>query len=124
MVTHRNIVYEVINEERDYQDSKWNEDTTASGGKHSNTEFLVYIRDYVEQALHYASRNSEQKVLPFTQDALRKIAALAVAAMEQNGVINRTHAPPTDSLSVINLDFVVHVHTDGQVKANQDDQNI
>lgn len=88
-MTPRGIVYEAINGERDYQ-RKWEDPvTTDSGGKHSNVEFLVYIRDYVEEALHFASRNPDPAAVPVCQHNLRKIAALAVAAMEQNGVLIR-----------------------------------
>lgn len=82
-------VYAAIDGERDYQ-RKWEDPAnTTSGGRHSNVEFLVYIRDYVEEALHFASRNSDPKAIEFTIHSMRKIGALAVAAMEQNGVIKR-----------------------------------
>jgi hypothetical protein len=77
--------FQAIDQERDYQILRW-ATSEAEGINHSNVEFLVYIQDYVQEALHFASRNNEQDVTPFTQDSLRKIAALAVAAMEQNGV--------------------------------------
>lgn len=79
-MTPRGEVYEVINGERDHQERKW-----PAPDIHSNVEWLVYIRDYVEESLHFASRNGDPMVLEQTQTALRKIAALAVAAMEQNG---------------------------------------
>jgi hypothetical protein len=88
--TPRADVYAAIDGERDYQ-KKWdNPDVTTSGGRHSNVEFLAYIRDYVEEALHFASRNPDPQALPVCQNNLRKIAALAVAAMEQNGVLRRS----------------------------------
>jgi hypothetical protein len=85
----RVVVYQAIDGERRYQ-KKWeNPALTDSGGKHSNVEFLVYIRDYVEEALHYATRNPDPAAHVFTRHSLRKIGALAVAAMEQNGVEER-----------------------------------
>jgi len=82
-------VYAAIDGERDYQ-KKWeNPDLTDSGGRHSNLEFLVYIRDYVEEALHVSTRDPDPVAREFTTHSLRKIAALAVAAMEQNGVLPR-----------------------------------
>lgn len=82
-------VYAAIDGERDYQ-RKWEDPTlTDSGGRHTNVEFLVYIRDYVEEALHFASREPDPKAVMFCTSSLRKIAALAVAAMEQNGVLRR-----------------------------------
>lgn len=85
----REEVYVAIDGERDYQDKRWNSSTTESGGRHSNVEFLVYIRDYVEEALHFASRNPDPAAVDFTRHSLRKIAALGVAALEQNGVLPR-----------------------------------
>jgi hypothetical protein len=82
-------VYAAIDTERDYQ-KKWEDPAvTTSGGIHSNVEFLVYMRDYVEEALHYASRNPDPVAGVFTQHSIRKIGALAVAAMEQNGAVKR-----------------------------------
>ena len=88
-MSNRAEVYAVIDEERTYQSERWNSKTTTSGGIHSNTEFLVYIKDYVEEALHYACRNPDPDATRFSQHNLRKIAALAVAAMEQNGIKRR-----------------------------------
>ncbi len=88
-MTTRKFIYETIDSERDYQESKWNANTTRSGGKHSNVEFLVFIRDYVEEALHKASREADPAANEFCKHNLRKVAALAVAAMEQNGCRER-----------------------------------
>lgn len=86
MSVPRGVIYEAINGERDYQ-RKWED--TPSGGRHSNVEFLVYIRSYVNEALEFASRNPDPDAAPVCMNNLRKIAALAVAAMEQNGVLPR-----------------------------------
>lgn len=90
MKTDRSKVYEVIDAEREYQDSRWHASSTDSEGLHSNLEFLVYIRDYVEEAMHFCSRNEDPVANDFAKKSLRKIAALAVAAMEQNGVVARS----------------------------------
>ena len=85
----RQEVYAAIDSERAYQ-KKWeNPEITDSGGLHTGVEFLVYIRDYVEEALHEASRLADPVLRPKTANSLRKIAALAVAAMEQHGAILR-----------------------------------
>jgi hypothetical protein len=86
----REEVYRAINGERAYQDGRWNSSTTKSGGKHSLTEFLVYIRDYTEEALHHVSRNADPGANEYARHSLRKVAALAVAALEQNGVRHRS----------------------------------
>lgn len=78
----RTEVYRVIDGERDYQDVKW----PQPAHNHSNTEFLVYIDYYVKQAFAaVATQNTDGATKP----ALRMIAALSVAAMEQNGVVSR-----------------------------------
>lgn len=84
----RNFVYDTINGERDYQDSKW------PGHNHSNVEWLVYIDDYVKEALHMASRYPDDIAERFLKSSLRKIGAMSVAAMEQNGVVTRKEEGP------------------------------
>ena len=82
MISNRSEVFAAIETERSYQKERWG----SEGEKHSNLEYLVYIRDYVEEALHRLSRVSDAECVYPTQDSLRKIAALAVAAQEVNGV--------------------------------------
>ncbi len=82
----RQEVYNAIDGERNYQEGWKDKTLTDSGGLHSNVEFLVYIQDYVSEALHVASRKPDPEAEEFCLNSLRKIAALAVAAMEQNGV--------------------------------------
>lgn len=85
----RQEVYEAIDTEREYQ-NKWKDpNLTDSNGEHTSTEFLVYIRDYVEEALHFMTREPDPVCMPKAQHSLRKIAALAVAAMEQHGAPKR-----------------------------------
>ena len=77
----RQEVYRLIDGERDYQDVRWQKPEHS----HSVTEYLVYVRDYVEDALHRVSHeDGDEGVRPH----LRKIGALAVACMEDHG------APP------------------------------
>ena len=85
-VCTRYDVFHAINTERDYQ-SKW--DATESEGNHSPLEFLCYISDYTDEALHRGSRVADAECKSEQLDSLRKIAALAVAAMEQHGAPQR-----------------------------------
>lgn len=85
MKTSRAEVYAAIDSEREYQVSRWG----LSGESHSNLEYLVYIRDYVEEAMHRLSRTSDAAAQDATRDSLRKIAALAVVAQERNGALKR-----------------------------------
>jgi hypothetical protein len=82
--TKREMVYRLIDEERDYQDSRWNPDTTETGGLHCPTEWLVFIEDYLNEAKHIATREAAQTANLKIMDILRKVAAMSVAAMEQN----------------------------------------
>jgi len=90
----RDEVFEAINEERSYQQSKWNENVTDSGGLHTLPEWLLYVESYVNEAKHVYSRFPNPQGRVFCQHALRKIAALAVAALEDHGVVTRAEEGP------------------------------
>jgi hypothetical protein len=85
----REAVYSIIDGERNYQDSRWG--TTASSGRpgageRSIDEFILYISGYANDAVNVASHFGDpQKKL----DAVRKVAALCVACMEQHGAPRR-----------------------------------
>jgi hypothetical protein len=82
MKATREEVYRAIDGERDYQESRWE----RPKHNHSATEYLVYINHYVQKAFAAVStEDGEGSALP----NLRKIAALAVAAMEERGVVAR-----------------------------------
>lgn len=82
----RSEIYKVIDGERDYQDIRWNANTTTSGGVHSVTEFALFMDDYMAQMKHELSRNGNPKAIDLALDTLRKIVAMGIACMEQNGV--------------------------------------
>jgi len=82
----RNKMYAAIDGERDYQDRRWNSSTTTSDGKHSTAEFVLYMEDYIAQARSELSRNADPEANDMALHTVRKIAALAVSCMEQNGV--------------------------------------
>ena len=86
----RQEVYKLIDGERTYQDMRWNETTTSSGGKHSPEEWFMYIEDYIHEAKHELSRLPNAIAVPRAMSIMRKVGAMAVAAMEQNG------APPRE----------------------------
>lgn len=79
----RKQVYALIDGERDYQDRRWNEGTTSSGGIHSPEEWLIYMQDYLTEAIHFASRANNEEAFPKVMASIRKITAMGVAAMEQ-----------------------------------------
>lgn len=81
----RKEVYNLIDGERAYQDSLWNPSTTPTGGKHSPTEWLVYIQTYAQKALIVGTEESDTTARPKQLATLRKIAGMAVACMEEHG---------------------------------------
>lgn len=83
----REEVYLVIDEERDYQDRRWGPEDTE--GKHSVTEFVAFMGDYMDQARHECSRHANPEADQLALATLRKVVAMGVACMEQNGVVRR-----------------------------------
>jgi hypothetical protein len=76
----REEVYIAIDSERTYQDRMWNPDTTPSEGKHTASEYILYMEHYLEEARKIASTTAEGN--PRVLDFVRKVAGLAVACME------------------------------------------
>lgn len=89
MSTTREEVYDAIDGERFYQEKKWNSATTTSGGYHSPAEWLVYMQDYLTEAFHQASRYGDPESRGLVLNTIRKITAMGVACMEQNGAPRR-----------------------------------
>lgn len=76
MKATRQDAFSAIESERSYQNYRW------PGHKHTVTEYLVYIQHYLNKAIAVASTSdSDETALA----EVRKIAALGVAAMEENG---------------------------------------
>lgn len=94
-------VYQAIDGERAYQDGL--AETSETDGYHTVTEFLLYIDDYVREAKQIASRTWGPTAKPKTLDVIRKIGALAVACMEQNGAVLRRvrHTETGEEFSVV-----------------------
>lgn len=82
-------VYSAIDSERAYQDTRWNSATTTSEGLHSIEEWLIYMENYLDQAKEQVSRNAKQVGDALAMQTLRKITAMGVACMEQNGAPRR-----------------------------------
>ena len=78
----REEVYKLISGERDFQDQYWGDIDDA---KWSPTDWCVFIRMYLEKAekgMIGATKVSDARKIQM--ENIRKIAALAVAAMENN----------------------------------------
>lgn len=83
MTKDREHVIGVINAERDYQNMKWG---TIKDHPHEVGSWLTIIRTLLTKAeLEYTSKRGDQGAL----DELRKVAATAMACMEQHGAVSR-----------------------------------
>ena len=85
----REEVYGVIDGERAYQELRWSPATTPTGGVRSVTEFLVYMKDYLDEAMNQVTRIADPQASALALHTIRKIAAMGVACMEQNGAPRR-----------------------------------
>lgn len=80
----RQEVYSVLDEEREYQDSKW-------GGKHHDNyhqveAWMVYMQAYLNKAINRISTESGPQG---GLEELRKVVALGIACFEIHGVPER-----------------------------------
>ena len=83
----REDVYKLIDGERDYQNERWK---NIKDEKWSPTDWCVFIRQYLEKAEVAMLGASTIEIARNNQMAnIRKIAALAVAAMEYNDTPDR-----------------------------------
>jgi hypothetical protein len=83
----REEVYKALDSERTYQKRRWNADTTSSEGVHTATEYILFMEHYLSEARRLASTASEGNLMVL--DFVRKVTALGVACMEQNGAPKR-----------------------------------
>ena len=92
----RDLIYDKIDSEREYQEALWG--PTETQGKHSITEFIAFIEDYLGEAKHILVRKRKVVAYPETLEIMRKVAALTVACMEQNGSPSYRTVPNGDRL--------------------------
>ena len=88
-MTPRSKVYDAIDGEREYQAARWNEKTTETNGMHTVDEFVLYMIDYINEARSQLSRNYSPRAQRLALATVRKVAAMGVACMEQNGAPQR-----------------------------------
>lgn len=89
--TPRDVVYDALNSERDYQDKVWAENAGKIAGAHVRTvaEEGYMLEAYAQKARDawlVAPRNTEVAV---TTDILRKCGGIVVRAMENHGAPKR-----------------------------------
>jgi hypothetical protein len=89
MKSTRQEVYAALDGERAYQDSLW---SPENGGNILESrrpeEWLIYMDVYLRKAQDAITSDIDSIAIPNTMHIIRKIGAMCVAAMEQNG------APP------------------------------
>ena len=73
--------------EREYQDKLWG--PTLEGGKHSVSEYILFMQNYLREAEDIVCRIAAPKCGEDALHIIRKVGAMAVACMEQNGVMFR-----------------------------------
>lgn len=88
----RAAAFAAINGERNYQDQKWPQLDPSQFP--SVLEYLVYMEDYIKEAQHFYSRNPNETARTFALHTVRKVGAMAVACMEQNGTMWRDQEGP------------------------------
>lgn len=81
------LVFAAIEGEREYQERKHGH--TDHRGIHSVTEWLVYIEQYLQQAKQIVTHHSDPDASKRALCVIRKVAAMGVACMEQNGIVTR-----------------------------------
>jgi len=88
-------VYILINGEREYQDFRWGSPRSCRERlhQHSPQEWLSYIQDYTNEALHIGVREEDSVAEEKQMAIIRKIGGMAVAAMEQLGAPARSTRP-------------------------------
>ena len=77
----------ILSEERLYQDARWGD--APSAGKHSAAEFVLYMEHHIAEARRLASTLADPESVFKVMAEVRKIGALAIACMEQNGCPSR-----------------------------------
>ena len=77
----REEVYKLIDGEREYQKFKWNQ--VFDDSKWSLSDWIVFIERYIQEAKNNTGFEKHEV------DSIRKIAALAVACMEQHETLPR-----------------------------------
>lgn len=81
----RQKVYELIDSERDYQESKWGNSLSSNRpghGERTIDEFILYIKGYSDKLCSIGATESDPEI---KLEFIRKVAGLCVNCMEQHG---------------------------------------
>lgn len=80
----RQEVFVRLNDEREYQTALWGDQ------HHSVEEYLLYTESYLAEAKKVMCRTADSAAIPAALPIIRKVAALALACLEEHG------CPPRD----------------------------
>lgn len=80
MKATRPEVFAAIDSEREYQAQRWGDKA------HEIDAFAAYIQEYTNQLMKIVGTSDSEK---YKLDAMRKVAGLCVACMEQHGAPHR-----------------------------------
>lgn len=78
---------EAIRSEREYQDRLWG--SAESKGQHTVPEFILFMQNYLREAEDVVCRFASPKCDEEALHIIRKVVAMGVACMEQNGIYGR-----------------------------------
>lgn len=87
----RRYAFDAINSERAYQDKRWagyeehNGNVRTDPIDRSLDEFILYIKQYADEAGHLTTHGDEAEALNF----VRKVGALCIGCMEKHGAPRR-----------------------------------
>lgn len=112
---YSNDVSFAIASERIYQEEMWNSKTTTSGGVHNDTEFLVFVRSYLNKAIDTVSTQSEPTASLEASHIIRKIGAMIIASSEinewENYLYGEIEKHKTDKFKDLNVtEFLALMH--------------
>lgn len=84
-IRSRRAVYASIDSERKYQSERWGDRS------HSVTEYILYMEHYLQEARKHASTTDLEIPIHHVDvlDFIRKVTALGVVCMEENGAPHR-----------------------------------
>lgn len=85
----RDEAFDVVDGELDYQEERWNSSTTPTEGQHTVAEFCLYMEHYLQEARKFLSTQGEPKASEDGLDFIRKVTAMGVNCMMQNGYVRR-----------------------------------
>ena len=98
----REEVYQLIDEEREYQDLLWPQrDNPDSPNALTIGEFVLLISEYVDRAKNTWAKERKPEIK--TLHMVRKIAGIAVNCMEQHGAPQRIADEETEVLEDLEL---------------------